>query len=81
MFHRAKSLKFKRGTTIELTYMNGEKRRYDMGKMIDKFPFMWDLKNRKFFKSGELDPGGYGVIWSDDIDISCEEVYVEGDKV
>ena len=81
MFHRAKSLKFKRGAIIELTYLNGEKRRYDMSSLFKKYPEMEVLKDRRFFKSGELDPGGYGVIWSDDLDISCEEIYENGQKI
>lgn len=81
MFHRAKSLKFKRGAIMELVYMDGEKRKYDMSSLFNKYPEMAALRDRKLFKSGKLDPGGYGVIWNDNLDISCEEIYENGENI
>ena len=81
MQHIAVKLRFRRGATIELTYSDGEKRRYDMSQLFDAYPQMWDLTNRRFFKSGILDPFGYWVIWDGDIDISSDEVYNNGEIV
>ena len=29
----------------------------------------------------EVDAGGYGIIWNDDLDLSCEELFVNGEPV
>lgn len=38
-----------------------------------------DLKNEDLFH--EVDVGGYGIIWNDDIDISCDELFENGKQV
>ena len=32
------------------------------------------------FESGHLDPGGYGIIWNDELDFSAQSIY-EGGKI
>ena len=32
----------------------------------------------KFLASAAVDPGGYGVSWSDEIDISAKELWAHG---
>lgn len=31
--------------------------------------------------SVEVDAGGYGIIWNDDIDLSCDELFENGETV
>lgn len=40
-----------------------------------------DLSNSELFSSVQVDIGGYGVIWNDDIDISYDELFSNGEKV
>ena len=35
----------------------------------------------ELFSSVMVDQGGYGVIWNDDIDISCDELWANGETV
>ena len=77
MFHKAIDLKFKRGTTLELTFQDGKVKQYDMALLFDKYPQLTALKNRKLFTSGKLS-GYYGVIWNDELDIEAETVYESG---
>jgi len=37
-----------------------------------------DLKNKTLFEQAEVDIGGYGVSWNDDIDISEYELWSIG---
>jgi hypothetical protein len=39
------------------------------------------LKNRAFFKSVQVDQGGYAVVWGKDIDISEYEIWKHGKEV
>ena len=36
------------------------------------------LENKELFNSVEVDVGGYGIIWNDEIDISCDELFENG---
>ena len=77
MFHKAINLELKEGTSLELTFQNGEVKEYDMMVLFDKYPQVAALKDRELFLEGKL-MGFYGIIWNDDIDIETETIYEEG---
>ena len=82
MFIGALNVKFLEGVTVELTFQDGKIIRYDMSKMFKKYPQLKELqKNRKLFESGYLDPGGYGIIWNDDLDFDAMSIYEDGEIV
>ena len=35
----------------------------------------------ELYYSAAVDAGGYGVIWNDDIDIACDELYFNGEDI
>ena len=39
------------------------------------------LGNEAFFKSVKVDPGGYGVSWNDEVDLSEYELWVNGKEL
>ena len=82
MFIRALSVVFLENTTVELTFQDGKIIRYDMSKMFSKYPQLVALKdNRKLFENGHLDPGGYGIIWNDELDFDAMSIYESGDLI
>ena len=82
MFHTAIDVTFLEDVTIEVTYRDGKIIRYDMSRLFSKYPQFEKLReDRKLFESGYLDPGGYGVIWNDELDIDATSVYEEGELV
>lgn len=34
--------------------------------------------NRKLFSEVYVDTGGYGIVWNDDLDLSCDELFADG---
>ena len=80
MFHKAINLEFKEGTTLELTFQNGEVKAYDMSVLFSKYPQLEALKDRNLFTSGKL-MGAYGICWNDDLDIEAETIYEDGKLV
>lgn len=80
MFHKAKELKFKKGTTLEVKFQTGETKQYDMSVLFQKYPQLKALKDRKLFLSGKL-MGPYGIIWNEELDIEAETIYEEGKTV
>lgn len=82
MFVRGTNVKFLEDVTIEMTFQDGKIVRYDMSKMFSKFPQLRELRNnRKLFENGHLDPGGYGIIWNDDLDFEANSIYEDGEVV
>lgn len=80
MFHKAINLEFKEGTTLELTFQNGEVKAYDMAVLFPKYPQLEALKDRKLFLSGKL-MGAYGIYWNEELDIEAETIYEDGVSV
>jgi len=39
------------------------------------------LKNISYFKSAKVDPGGYGISWDDDCDLSENELWTKGELI
>ena len=35
----------------------------------------------ELYYSASVDTGGYGVVWNDDIDIACDELFFNGETV
>lgn len=77
MFHKAINLELKTGTSLELTFQNGEVKAYDMSVLFEKYPQLEALKNRELFLQGRL-MGAYGIIWNDDLDIEAETIFEDG---
>lgn len=82
MFIKATNVRFLQDVVVELTYEDGKVIRYDMSKMFKKYPQLKELKtNRALFEAGHLDPGGYGIVWNDDLDFSTASIYECGEVV
>ena len=50
----------------------------DFKQLLNQFPQFMCLKNDILFKMVEVDVGGYGVSWNDELDISAEELWENG---
>ena len=47
--------------------------------LLDACPAFRDLETVPgLFRQVRVDPGGYGVSWTGDLDLSAEEIYVNG---
>ena len=78
----AKKVKFLDDVQLELTYQDGKVIRYDMSVMFSKYPQLEELrKDRELFVHGYLDPGGYGIIWNDELDFDAASIYEDGEVV
>ena len=78
MFHRAIKLRYLPATKLAVTFQDGLVKSYDMKVLFGKYPQLKALQDRTLFLSGKLDPGGYGIIWNDDLDIEVETIYENG---
>ena len=74
-------LKYLDGLKLLATFIDGKVIEYDVEKLIERFPQLAALKNKKLFVKGKIDVGGYGIIWNDDLDLDAMEIYEEGTVV
>lgn len=82
MFHRIKSVQPIPDFQIIVQFMEGITKLYDITPLFKKWPIFKELKeNPKVFEDVEVDTGGYGIVWNDDIDLSCDELYENGQVI
>ena len=49
---------------------------------MKKIPLFDELKdNQSEFACVSVDVGGYGIVWNDDLDLSCDELWENGVQV
>ena len=61
-------------------FVNGIEKIYDCTPLLSLDMFEL-LKNEAFFKAVTVDPGGYGISWSDDADLSEYELWTNSVEV
>jgi hypothetical protein len=59
---------------------NGETKVIDCNPLLSEPPFV-QLRNDSIFRQVRVDLGGYGVSWTDEIDLSEAEIWLKGVKV
>ena len=65
------------GKRLLITFDNNTKKIYDCSSLLKKEAFK-PLMNDALFRSVKADRHGYGVIWSDEIDLSESELWING---
>ena len=63
--------------TLIVKFSNGAQKKYDFCRLLSVSMFA-PLKNPAFFRSFKVEPGGYALVWSEDIDISEYELWKNG---
>ena len=63
-----------------VTFVNGVQKVYDCHRVMNLERFQL-LKSEAFFKAVTVDPGGYGVSWDDELDLSEYELWNNGVEV
>lgn len=63
-----------------VTFVNGVQKIYDCQWLLNLERFQL-LKNEAFFKAVTVDPGGYGISWNEEMDLSEYELWNRGVEV
>lgn len=81
MIHRIKSVKPLDNLNILVVFRNGVEIKYDITQLYEKFPQFKKLEEeRSLYKAVCVDVGGYGLVWSDELDLDAEDVWQYGTK-
>ena len=76
MFHKVKTVKPLSEYKLFVEFLSGEKKIYDIKPLLDKWQIFNVLINTiGLFEQVQVDAGGYGISWNDDLDLSCDELY------
>ncbi|MBI5653785.1 MAG: DUF2442 domain-containing protein [Chloroflexi bacterium] len=68
------------GKRLRVTFINGIQKIYDCRQILHREIFQV-LNQDAFFKAVKVDPGGYGVSWDDDTDLSEYELWNNGIEI
>ena len=79
MTHRIISVKPMDNMILSLVFQNGEEKTYDIRSLYDVFPQFKLLEKEKYlFEKVQVDIGGYGISWNDELDLDANTIWEEG---
>ena len=78
MFHKVNSVAPLENYQLLVHFWDGTTKIYDVNPLFEKWPRFNALKEHGLFDEVCVDIGGYGVIWNDQIDLSCDELWENG---
>lgn len=81
-YHRVKSVTPLQDYVLSIQFEDGVQKEYDVKPLLSKwdaFKALVDVKG--LFEQARVDFGGYGIIWNDYIDLSCDELYNNGVEI
>lgn len=82
LHHKIASVRPLPGLMLYVGFADGSYRRYDVRPLTEKWePFQAFLSVPRLFEQVQVDPGGYGISWNDDLDLSSEEIWDNGQEV
>ncbi|MBQ7386893.1 MAG: DUF2442 domain-containing protein [Clostridia bacterium] len=82
MFHKIKNVSALPEFKLSVQFSEGVTKIYDVKPLFEKIPPFAELKNKpEVFASVWVDVGGYGIVWNDELDLSCDELWENGVQV
>ncbi len=82
MFHKIKNAFALPEYKLSVQFSEGVTKIYDVKPLFEKIPAFSELKNdQAAFACVSVDVGGYGIVWNDDLDLSCDELWENGVQV
>ena len=82
MFHRIKAVNALPEYCLSVQFMEGVTKIYDVKPLFDKWePFKYFERSPEVFYDVKVDTGGFGIVWNDELDLACEELYENGQTI
>ncbi len=78
MFHKVKEAHPLPDAKLGVVFADGTTKIYDVAPLIERMDAFGPLGDARLFGDVQVDAGGYGVSWSDDADLSCDELWEGG---
>ena len=81
MFHKIKNVFALPDYKLSVQFYEGVTKLYDMKPLFERLPMFKALESSGDFYGVQVDVGGYGIVWNDDLDLSCDELWENGKVV
>ncbi len=82
MFHKVKAVSALPDYRLSVQFAEGVTKIYDVKPLFEKWaPFRALDDSPALFSSVVVDAGGYGIVWNDGLDLSCGELFENGETV
>lgn len=78
VFHKVKEVTPLEDCILEIKFIEGCTKKYDVKPLFDELPYFTDLKDNNLFSKVYVSGGGYGIIWNDVLDLDCNELWNNG---
>ena len=78
MFHRIESVDAVDSMILKVSFRDGAVRLYDTRPLESEIPAFAALRDDELFSSVHISNGGYGLIWNKNLDLSAEEIWLNG---
>lgn len=79
MSNRIECVQAMENMTLRVIFRDGTEKSYDVRQMYASFPQFRQLEDDfSLYQSVQVDTGGYGVSWNDDLDLDAEELWDNG---
>lgn len=79
MFHKVKNVAALPEYRLSVRFAEGTVKIYDMKPLFLRMPIFARLgENPQEFACVSVDVGGYGIVWDDELDLSCDELWENG---
>ena len=81
-FHKVKSIGIVDNHTLIAQFEDGICKTYDLEQLYSKFPSFRELvSDDSLFSKVHVEGSGFGIVWNDDFDLSCNELWDNGKYV
>ena len=81
MFHKIKNVSALPEYKLSVQFSEGVTKIYDVKPLFQRIPAFKSLESNNDFGGVYVDIGGYGIIWNDELDLSCDELWDNGTTV
>ena len=81
MFHKINHVIPLDDYRLGVQFVEGVTKIYDVKPIFDEIPVFQALKQNDLFQKAHVGPGGYGVIWNDELDLACDELFENGVEI
>lgn len=80
MFHTVASVEPLPDYRLMVGFKSGERKVYDVKPLFERWSVFRELESIKgLFGCVRVDTGGYGIVWNDELDLSCDELWANGE--
>jgi len=79
MFYKVKAVHPLADFILAVAFENGTRKLYDIKPLFARWEAFKALQTiTGLYTCVQVDDGGYGISWNDEIDLSCDELYENG---